>query len=81
MQYVYILKSLIKKEKYYVGITCNLPRRLSEHNTQPSCSHTKRFGPWEISNYVSFQDEHKARKFEKYLKSPSGRAFVHKHLL
>ena len=31
MYYVYILKSL-KDKRLYIGITCNLQRRLDEHN-------------------------------------------------
>ena len=37
--------------------------------------------PWELVFYAAFQEEVAARKFERYLKSGSGRAFAHKRLL
>ena len=36
--------------------------------------------PWTIKTYIAFSDEKQAFAFEKYLKSPSGRAFAKKRL-
>ncbi|RLC11429.1 MAG: GIY-YIG nuclease family protein, partial [Deltaproteobacteria bacterium] len=38
------------------------------------------FRPWRIKTAIAFTDRAKALDFEKYLKSPSGRAFAKKRL-
>ena len=81
MHYAYILKSQKDRNKIYVGSTNNLERRLSEHNDTPSCSYIKTFAPWNLKISVSFKDELSALKFEKYLKSHSGRAFIKRHFI
>ncbi|HET7083858.1 MAG TPA: GIY-YIG nuclease family protein [Rhizomicrobium sp.] len=79
MIYVYILRSLQHPEHYYVGATNDLRARLKKHNTG-GVSHTSKYAPWKIKTYVAFSDEKQAFAFEKYLKSPSGRAFAKKRL-
>lgn len=37
--------------------------------------------PLTLISYIAFNDKYRAFEFEKYLKSGSGRAFLHKHLL
>jgi predicted GIY-YIG superfamily endonuclease len=66
--------------KTYIGITEDLEKRLSEHNsnTQP---YTSRYSPWKIETYIVFSDKEKAFEFEKYLKVGSGKAFTNKHLI
>lgn len=78
MFYVYILQSISEPGHFYTGSTNDLKRRLSEHNTRHSI-HTNKFTPWEIKNYFAFKDEQKAKEFEVYLKSQSGREFIKKH--
>ena len=78
MKYVYILKSH-HFEKYYIGSTTDLKRRLKEHNDGHSV-HTNKFKPWKIETYLGFTDDAKAEKFEAYLKSGSGRSFAKRHL-
>ena len=78
MHYVYILKSLSAPDKFYIGKTNNLKRRLKEHNHGESIE-TNRFKPWTIKNYFAFLDEDKASNFEKYLKSSRGRRFTKRH--
>ncbi|KAA0242406.1 MAG: GIY-YIG nuclease family protein, partial [Chlorobiota bacterium] len=46
MFYVYILKSL-KVDRYYIGHTKDLERRLTEHNSSKTRS-TKAYVPWKI---------------------------------
>ena len=75
MHYVYVLESLSHPDTYYVGLTANLKIRLGQHNAG-EMRHTAKFVPWKIKNYVAFNDEKKARDFERYLKSGSGRAFA-----
>ena len=74
VKYVYILQSLAG-EHFYTGITDDLDARLSKHNAGV-VTHTSKFRPWRIKNYVAFADESRAITFEKYLKSGSGRAFA-----
>jgi len=75
---VYRLRSTIKPSETYVGITANLQNRIAEHNSGKS-THTNKFLPWAVEIAVWFSDEQKAKDFEKYLKSGSGRAFAAKH--
>jgi len=77
--YVYILRSMEHLEHHYVGVTGDLRSRLKKHNSG-DVSHTSKFAPWSIKTYVAFSDEKQAFAFEKYLKSPSGRAFAKKRL-
>lgn len=77
MYYVYYLQSQSFSEKTYVGFTTNLKQRLSDHNAGKSI-YTKDFKPWVLVGFLGFDQESKALKFEKYLKSQSGRAFANK---
>jgi putative endonuclease len=78
MHYVYILESSVVPENYYVGLTNNLKARFAEHNSGKS-AHTRKFAPWNLVTYVAFADRTKAFRFERYLKSGSGRAFSKRH--
>ncbi len=77
--YVYILESLAPTGGFYVGLTDGLTARLAKHNAG-SVPHTVKSRPWRIKTAVAFRDRKKAAAFEKYLKSPSGRAFSKKRL-
>jgi len=78
--YVYILKSLSAKDKYYVGYTSDLSRRLEQHNNG-SQVYSRRYTPWELITYICFPDQKTATEFEKYLKNSSGKAFLKKRLV
>jgi putative endonuclease len=73
--YVYILVSERNNEIHYSGITRDLNGRLVEHN-RGKCPHTAKQGPWKIETAIAFRSEAKARLFERYLKSGSGREFA-----
>lgn len=79
MTYVYILVSSGNPDHFYVGITKNLRSRLAKHNAG-EVPHTSKYLPWKIKTYIGFSDEKQAVAFERYLKSPSGRAFAKKRL-
>ena len=79
-RYVYILQSVGTVEKYYVGLTYDLSRRLDEHNSG-SQIYSRRYAPWRLVTWVTFTDPDVAAHFEKYLKTPSGKAFLHKRLV
>ncbi|MFH0806223.1 MAG: GIY-YIG nuclease family protein [Candidatus Brennerbacteria bacterium] len=77
MEYlVYVLKST-RASKSYVGITSDLTRRLSEHNSGKH-PYTKRYLPWKVVYTETEVDRETARKREKYLKSAAGRRFLKK---
>ena len=78
MYYVYRLQSIEYPEQKYTGYTSNVYNRLESHNAG-QVSHASKYKPWKLLNYFVFFDEKKAREFELYLKSGSGRAFAQKH--
>jgi putative endonuclease len=79
LHYVYILESLAEAGRFYVGATIDLRARLTAHNGG-QVRHTSKFRPWRIKTYVAFSDKDQALKFERYLKTASGRAFAKKRL-
>ncbi|MBC2603437.1 GIY-YIG nuclease family protein [Puniceicoccus vermicola] len=76
--YVYILRSTSAKDAHYTGCTNDLDARLQKHN-EGGVPHTAKYRPWIVETAIRFRDPAKARAFEKYLKSGSGRAFAKKH--
>ena len=75
---VYILRGDTEPARHYVGITSNLRDRLEWHNSGPS-GHTVHHRPWSLVVSMEFPTEKAARRFERYLKSGSGRAFTKRH--
>lgn len=75
MYIVYILRSLKEADRIYIGRTDNLEERLKGHNRGDS-TYTKKFLPWVLETHISFSNQQLADKFEKYLKSGSGHAFL-----
>jgi YD repeat-containing protein len=76
--YVYVLVSETDPSLHYTGLTRDLSGRLQEHN-RGRCSHTAKYKPWKIETAIGFRSQKKARAFEKYLKSGSGREFARRH--
>ena len=76
--YVYVLVSEADEAIHYTGTTQELQARLTKHN-QGSCAHTSKHRPWRIQTAIAFDSEAKARAFEKYLKTGSGRQFARRH--
>jgi predicted GIY-YIG superfamily endonuclease len=75
---VYILRSDSDPARHYVGITNDVHARLDWHNHGP-CGHTTNHRPWSLVVSMEFRSENEAVRFEKYLKSGSGRAFAKRH--
>jgi putative endonuclease len=75
---VYILRSVAEPTRPYIGLTNDLPARLDAHNAG-RCTHTARYRPWEVLAAIHLADEPTAIRFERYLKSGSGRAFAKRH--
>jgi predicted GIY-YIG superfamily endonuclease len=60
------------------GISSGL-RRIATHNAGRSV-YTSKFRPWQVeAAAVAFRSEKKARAFERYLKTGSGREFSLRH--
>jgi predicted GIY-YIG superfamily endonuclease len=79
VKYVYILQSEADPAHFYVGLTDDLKVRFRKHNTD-AVTHTAKFRPGLIKTYIAFANGDQAVAFERYLKSPSGRAFAKKRL-
>jgi putative endonuclease len=77
-RFVYILRSDTHPERHYVGLTSDVARRLRWHNTGPS-GVTVHHRPWSLVVSLEFPDTKNAVRFERYLKSGSGRAFATRH--
>jgi predicted GIY-YIG superfamily endonuclease len=77
-RFVYIIKSIATPDAYYVGVTANVEGRLRDHNDGLS-RHTSRHRPWRTLVVIEFDEEEPALKFERYLKSGSGREFARRH--
>lgn len=77
-RYVYVLTSTSLSDTYYVGLTSNVAARLTAHNAG-HCPHTAPRRPWRVHVVIEFSDEPTAQRFERYLKSGSGRAFAKRH--
>ena len=77
-RYVYILLSMVHQGRYYTGLTSDVRARLAAHNAGLS-KHTASGRPWKLVTTIEFVDAERARIFELYLKSGSGRAFARRY--
>ncbi len=76
--FVYILRSRTMPSRHYTGLTGDIRARVAAHNAG-ECSQTSKFRPWKVVVSMEFPTQEQASKFEKYLKSGSGRAFTKRH--
>jgi len=75
MYIVYILKSLKRSAKTYVGLTIkDIGKRLKEHNDGLS-QYTKTDRPWKLIYFENFYCKLCAEKREQFLKSGFGFRF------
>ena len=77
-RFVYILKSVVDPNEYYVGVTADPDARLRAHTAGLS-AHTPHHRPWRTLVCVEFDEEQPALQFERYLKTGSGREFARRH--
>jgi len=80
MYTVYIIESIKNPQINYVGFTTDIKRRIKKHN-QSGSKHTNKFKPWKLKTCTHFSNKKKALAFERYLKTPSGKAFTNKRLI
>jgi predicted GIY-YIG superfamily endonuclease len=77
-QFVYILRGEVDPNRHYVGATSDVDRRLEWHHHSP-CGHTAEHRPWLPVVAIEFPTEKEWLRFERYLKSGSGRAIANRH--
>jgi len=70
--YVYVLRSLSKKDYIYVGFTTDLKRRLTEHNSGSEFS-TKPHIPYDLIFYEAYLNVKDAKRREEYFKTTKGK--------
>jgi len=63
----------------YTGFTEDLEARLVHHNAGGD-PHTAKYRPWRMKTALAFTERAQALAFERYLKSPSGRAVARQRL-
>lgn len=78
-RFVYVLQSQ-SSGSLCVGVTSDVQRRLAAHNGGRNRS-TARQKPWEVVVTIEFRTEPEALRFERYLKTGSGWAFVRRRLI
>jgi len=75
---VYVIRSERDSRRHYVGLTADVAGRLEHHNAGIN-RYTSRDRPWSLVVTLEFRNEETATRFERYLKSGSGRAFAKRH--
>ena len=78
MYCVYILYSA-KLNRFYIGTTNDLTRRMEEHNSGINAnSFTYRGIPWELYYVIEFLESHQAYAIEAYLKRMKSSSYLKK---
>jgi putative endonuclease len=76
MFYIYILYS-DSADKYYIGHTNDIIRRLEEHNCAEKNSFTSRYRPWILkASFPVSESRREARIVENYIKNMKSRKIV-----
>jgi putative endonuclease len=74
MWFLYILYSS-KRDKFYIGSTNDLQRRLNEHNNRHTPS-TRGGEPWNLVYHEEFENKSDARKRERAIKAKKSRTYI-----
>jgi predicted GIY-YIG superfamily endonuclease len=77
-RFVYVLRTRHTHPGFYVGLTEDVEARIADHNAG-RCRHTAGRRPWSRHVVIEFSTQALAVRFERYLKSGSGRAFATRH--
>lgn len=72
--YLYILYSL-SKNKYYIGSSANISKRIERHNAGATPS-TKPGRPWHLAYSEEFDSKTEAIQRERYLKRMKSRVII-----
>jgi putative endonuclease len=81
MHYLYIIYSE-RIDRYYIGETMDLHRRLIEHNTGvfKGCF-TRRSADWSYALTIGFSNKSKAQQAERFVKRMNSRKFTENLIL
>ena len=71
---VYILYSE-KMDRFYVGYTNNIDRRIGEHNRKKG-KYTDRGIPWKVAYTETYPSKIEAQDREKFIKSRKSREYI-----
>ena len=76
MYFIYILYSE-NSDKYYVGHSNDVQRRLEEHNTNTRMTYTHKFGPWKLMKYYQVNENRgDALRLERHIKKQKSRKII-----
>ncbi|EKE11521.1 MAG: hypothetical protein ACD_15C00066G0016 [uncultured bacterium] len=75
--YVYIIYNEVH-DKYYIGQTYSLEKRITEHNLGLSKYTSKYIGGWKMIYSEKFQTREDAMKRERFLKKQKSKNFYRK---
>ncbi len=73
--YVYILYSQ-KCDKFYIGHTDSLERRIEEHNLGQGGQFSSSCNPWKLMYHETFSNRAEAMKREKEIKNKKSRKYI-----
>ena len=79
-RFVYILKSRREDGRLYIGVTNDVASRIAAHNSG-HYAQTASHRPWALHVAMAFADEPTAVRFERFLKSRSGRVFASRYFI
>jgi putative endonuclease len=79
MYYIYILSSK-KSDKYYIGLTSDVFKRLGQHNNPSVFSkYTSKHMPWELKVFFEVSESiGEAMIVERFIKNQKSRIFLEK---
>jgi len=77
-RFVCILRSDADPSRHYGGVSSDPDERLRWHN-EGHRGYAVAYRPWSIEVSIEFPTESQALRFERHLKSGSGRAFTKRH--
>ncbi|PSO46746.1 MAG: endonuclease [Parcubacteria group bacterium SW_4_46_8] len=77
--FVYILYSF-DHDKFYIGHTNDVNRRLAEHNDSDATSWTASYQPWRIVHCEEHKDRSSAMEKESYLKSLKNKTRIQEYI-
>jgi len=76
MYHIYIIYSETH-DRYYIGHTNDVIRRLQEHNTNPRMTYTHKFGSWILkASFPVNANRGDAIKIERYIKRLKSRKVI-----
>ena len=76
MFYIYILHSELH-DKYYVGQSDDISRRLIEHNELSDHSYTSKYRPWGlVASFEVGDSRSHARKIESHIKKQKSKVYI-----